>query len=265
MVTIEGEQIVVTGGSRGLGLGIVQALLARRARVTVLARNRKYLTELSKLGATVRVGDATDAALIDDIVTEVNPSVLILNAGAIPVMAPLDEQTWDTFCAVWNTDVRAGLYGIQAAIKTPLPRGSRVIIVSSGAAMHGAPLSGSYSGAKRMLWFMAEYANAIAKERELRIHFQVLVLLQMVDTELIRQVAGAYATRQGISIEAVMRKRYGDVPLSANEYGEYVATILTDSRYADGVAYGIKADTGITFLSEERQSQYEKIFNNEER
>jgi hypothetical protein len=32
-------------------------------------------------------------------------------------MAPIDEQTWETFRTLWNTDVKAGLYGIQAAQK----------------------------------------------------------------------------------------------------------------------------------------------------
>jgi NAD(P)-dependent dehydrogenase (short-subunit alcohol dehydrogenase family) len=34
-VELQDERVVVTGGSRGLGLGIVEALLARGAQVTV--------------------------------------------------------------------------------------------------------------------------------------------------------------------------------------------------------------------------------------
>jgi hypothetical protein len=32
------------------------------------------------------------------------------------------------------------------------------------------------------------------------------------------------------------------------QYGEQVATLLTDPRYATGVAYGFRSDTGITAL-----------------
>jgi D-arabinose 1-dehydrogenase-like Zn-dependent alcohol dehydrogenase len=39
MVTLEGQKVVVTGGSRGLGLGIVEALVAQKAHVTVVARD----------------------------------------------------------------------------------------------------------------------------------------------------------------------------------------------------------------------------------
>jgi NAD(P)-dependent dehydrogenase (short-subunit alcohol dehydrogenase family) len=248
MRNLQGERVVVTGGSRGLGLAIVEALVARGARVTVVARDRAQLAEVARLGVTVRSGDATEAALMDAVVADVEPSVLILNAGATPFMAPLDEQTWDAFCAVWNMDVKAGLYGIQAALKAPLPHGSRVLIASSGAAIAGNPLSGGYAGAKRMLWFMAHYANGLANERGFGMHFQVLVPLQMIsDTALGHQAASAFARRQGSSIEAFLAAKYG-TPLSPRQYGEHVVTLLTDPRYATGVAYGFKGDTGITAL-----------------
>jgi NAD(P)-dependent dehydrogenase (short-subunit alcohol dehydrogenase family) len=248
MRNLQGERVVVTGGSRGLGLGIAEALVARGARVTVVARDRARLAEVARLGVTVRPGDATDAALMGAVVADVKPSVLILNAGATPLMAPLDEQTWEAFSAVWNVDVKAGLHGIQAALKVPLPHGSRVLIASSGAAIAGNPLSGGYAGAKRMLWIMAHYANGLANERGLGIHFQALVPLQMIgDTALGHQAASAFARRQGISIDAFLAAKYGK-PLSSRQYGEHVVTLLTDPRYATGVAYGFKGDTGITAL-----------------
>jgi NAD(P)-dependent dehydrogenase (short-subunit alcohol dehydrogenase family) len=39
MQTFEHKRVLVTGGSRGLGLGVVEALVARHADVTVLARD----------------------------------------------------------------------------------------------------------------------------------------------------------------------------------------------------------------------------------
>jgi NAD(P)-dependent dehydrogenase (short-subunit alcohol dehydrogenase family) len=247
-VELQGERVVVTGGSRGLGRGIVEALLARGAQVTVIARDPARLADVERLGAAARPGDVTDPALMNAVVADVKPSVLILNAGATPLMAPLDEQSWDAFTAVWDTDVKAGLYGIQAALKAPLAEGARVLLVSSGAAIAGNPLSGGYAGAKRMLWLMAHYANGLASERGLGIHFQVLVPQQIVgETALGHQAANAGARRRGLSIEAFLAERYG-APLLPRQYGEHVATLLTDPRYATGVAYGFKGDTGITAL-----------------
>lgn len=123
---LEGTRAVVTGGNRGLGLGIVQALVAAGARVTVVARHGARLDELHCLDVPVWPGDATDPAVMDAVVAHVDPVLLILNAGAAPVMASLVDQTWDTFSATWNVDVKAGLHGIQAAFRAPLATGSRV-------------------------------------------------------------------------------------------------------------------------------------------
>src|SRR5258708_21613641 len=161
MVTLEGQNVVVTGGMRGRGLGIVEGLVAQKARVTVVARDPERLTEVSKrLGVNVARGDITDENVARDILSDVRPSVLVLNAGATPPMGALHELTWESFNRAWDVDVRGGFHWVQQALRLPLPRGSRVIIASSGAALNGSPLSGSYPGAKRALWLRAHSARA---------------------------------------------------------------------------------------------------------
>src|SRR5258708_29098809 len=160
MATLEGQKVVVTGGSRGLGLGIVEALVAQKAQVTVVARDPERLAEVSKrLGVKVTRGDVTDEKLALDVLSDVRPSVLLLNAGATPPMGPLHELSWENFSRAWDVDVKAGFHWVQETLRLPLARGSRVIIGSSGAALNGSPLSGSYAGAQRMLWLMAVYSH----------------------------------------------------------------------------------------------------------
>ena len=246
METLEGKKAVVTGGSRGFGLGIVEALVARKARVTVVARDADSLGAVSKrLGVDVIRGDAADPAT--GVLRDVRPSVLVLNAGVQPPMGPIHELTWEDFSETWNTDVKVGFHWVQEAFRLPLPRGSRVLIGSSGAAVNGSPLSGGYAGAKRILWPMAHYASGMAKELDLDMRFQAIVPMQISgDTELGRKAAETYARKQGISLEPFL-SRFG-APLSPQRVGEHVVAILTDPRYANGVAFALKGDTGITSL-----------------
>src|SRR5579864_4410402 len=133
---LEEQRVLITGGSRGLGLGVVEALVARHANVTVIARDSARLTELkTRLGVSIIPGDATDPVLVDSALRDVRPSVLVLNAGAAPAMAPLHAQTWETFSRNWDTDVKAAFHWIQGALRLPLAPGSRVLLSSSGAAV----------------------------------------------------------------------------------------------------------------------------------
>ncbi len=248
MKTLRGEAALVTGGSRGLGLAIVEALLARGAKVTVLSRDAASLRELeSRAGITALPGDATDPWVADGAVRHVRPSVLVLNAGATPFLAPLHEQTWDSFSAAWNTDVKASFHWVQAALRLPLVEGSRVLLSSSGAALAGSPLSGGYAGAKRAIWFMAAYANGVSKAQGLDLRFQALLPRQIVGATAIgRAAAEAYARHQGKPVQEFLAG-FG-TPLEPKEYGEHVAALLTDSKYETATALGFRGGAGIEVL-----------------
>ncbi|HEV8125344.1 MAG TPA: SDR family oxidoreductase [Gemmatimonadales bacterium] len=249
MSNLEQQRVLITGGSRGLGLGVVEALVARHAKVTVIARDAERLTQLKgRLGVSIIAGDATDPRLAASTLRELSPSVLVLNAGATPTMAPLHLQTWESFSENWNTDVKSAFHWIQAALRLPLEPGTRVLVSSSGAAIQGSPLSGGYAGAKRMIWMMAGYANGVASSLNLGIRFQALLVRQIVGaTQLGRAAAEAYAGRQGVSTEAFLAG-FGK-PLSPREYGEHVVTLLTDPRYESETAFGIRGDTGVELLT----------------
>ncbi len=66
MIALAGSSVVVTGGSRGLGLGIVEALVQRGARLTVVARDTSSLAAVQqRLGVATIAGDVTDPGLCD--------------------------------------------------------------------------------------------------------------------------------------------------------------------------------------------------------
>jgi len=70
---------------------------------------------------------------------------------------------------------------------------------------------------------------------------QVLVPAQLMPgTALGRHVASAYARIEGVTAEEHVLQRYGSI-LEPAEVGTQVATLLSDARYATGVAYGVRA------------------------
>src|SRR6476620_6118160 len=105
-MSIEHKHVVVTGGSRGLGLGVVEALVARDARVTVVARGADALASVrARLGVATISADVTDESAARRILAETRPDILVLNAGARPRMGRLDQLSWADFSTSWETDV----------------------------------------------------------------------------------------------------------------------------------------------------------------
>jgi hypothetical protein len=78
--------------------------------------------------------------------TSTAPRTLVLNAGAAPLPRPIHRQTWQTFSRSWEVDVQHVSNWTREALLLPRQAGNVVIAISSGAAVNGSPLSGSYAG-----------------------------------------------------------------------------------------------------------------------
>ncbi len=251
MGQLEDKTALVTGGSRGLGRGIVEALAAEGATVWAIARNAESLEQLKRevKGVQTCVADVADPRVASQIVREIRPDILVLNAGAKPAMLPIHEQSWDLFSRNWETDVKATFTFGKEALLMPMKPGSIVLIMSSGAAFagRGSPLSGGYAGAKRTQWLMAQYFQEESNNLKRDIRFVAMAPRQIMDaTELGHAAAVAYAARQGITPQAYL-ERFGP-PLTPAKVGQGVVALLTDPAYQDGSGFGFSSQ-GLEALS----------------
>jgi NAD(P)-dependent dehydrogenase (short-subunit alcohol dehydrogenase family) len=174
------QRALVIGAGSGVGQATAGALTAVGAQVVAAGRER----------------DATDPAHVAALLAEADPDLVVVAAGARPRMAAIEEQSWESFSAPWNVDVKIAYEVGRAALARPLRPGSTVVILSSGAALSGSPLSGGYAGAKRMQMFLAGYLQRAADARELGIRFVALAPLQfLVGTRIGEAAAAAYGRR----------------------------------------------------------------------
>jgi len=203
MSNLSGKTTVVVGASRGLGRGIATAFAEAGAPVVAVARTAAGLAELANRAGTIQqeVADAGDASLAGSLLDRYEPQALILVAGASPLMRPLQHQTWETFSVNWHTDVRIAFHWLREALLKPLRPGSRVVVVSSGAALAGSPLSGGYAGAKATQRFITGYAQDEAERAGLDITFTAVLPRITPLTDLGRPAVRAYAARNGQSEE----------------------------------------------------------------
>src|SRR6185436_19377666 len=148
MASLQGKVAVVVGASSGVGKETARLLVSEGARVTAVARGAEGLRRLrAELGGDVQTlaADAADPATAERLLRELQPDLVVLTAGLMPHMAPVDEQSWEAFSAPWNVDLQSAFHFIKGAIALPLRPGSAVVVVSSGAAVHGSHLSGGYA------------------------------------------------------------------------------------------------------------------------
>jgi NAD(P)-dependent dehydrogenase (short-subunit alcohol dehydrogenase family) len=243
----EGKRILVVGGSRGLGLGMAEAFAARAAKVAVVARNAGSLQVFDEAPSVRTISaDATSADAAKRILAETRPDVVVMNAGAEPPMERIDRIGWEAFTANWNVDVKASLHWVQAALTLPMPAGGLVVLVSSGAAVQGSPLSGGYAGAKRAQWFIAKYAEGLSEQLGLGLRFRVIVPRQMfVGTGVGDTGIRAYAAAAGRSV-AEQAATWPD--MTPRAFGDIVTERISSSGLADAMVYGVRGDTGMTVI-----------------
>lgn len=198
------KNVVVIGGSRGLGRAIVAAAHAEGAQVLAVARKAEPLAKLAKefAGVHMLALDGTSESAPATVFATLLPDVLVVCGGAIPHNAPLGEQSWEQFSRNWHSDVKMSFLFSHAALTTPLPAGTTIIHISSGAAIGGSPISGGYAGSKRTQMFIAHYAQQESERLKLDLRFLALAPGGILpNTDLGKAAVSAYASYLGISPE----------------------------------------------------------------
>src|SRR5580700_7672055 len=201
MPQLTNKNVVVIGGSGGVGRRIVEAGIRNGARVLAVARQEGPLRRLAQevSGTEVLALDAAEEGAPAKVFDVLQPDILVLGGGAFPPAAPLHEQSWQEFAVNWESDVKIAFHFCKAALLRPLLAGASVVLISSGAALAGSPLSGGYAGAKRTQIFIANYSRKESDRLGLGLRFMALAPRIIPDTELGKHAVAGYSRYLGIS------------------------------------------------------------------
>lgn len=153
---LDGKVAVVTGGNRGIGRGIVEALAAEGAAVALIARSADVAARAAKEVGHGAIGfacDVRDHAAVQRLFAEVERrmggvDVLVNNAG-IGIFAPVTDLTPEDWRAVIETNLNGVFYCCHEAIQRMKQRGGGYIFnISSLAGVNAFPGGGAYNASK---------------------------------------------------------------------------------------------------------------------
>ncbi|CAN5734609.1 SDR family oxidoreductase [soil metagenome] len=231
MFKIQDSRVIVVGASRGLGKGVALALAESGANVLAIARDEIALRDLKLCNSSridIVAGDATDPEFVARTVSNEDPAGVFVVMGATPVMQPINEYRWDSFSDIWNSDVKATFHWLQELVNRPMRPGGRIVVFSSGATLHGSPLSGGYAPGKQAQRYLCDYMRGelAALKRDITIQCVLPKLTPL--TELGHAAMTAYAARAGEDPSAYAKRQYGDEPLSAAVAGSEMVRLLVD-------------------------------------
>jgi NAD(P)-dependent dehydrogenase (short-subunit alcohol dehydrogenase family) len=152
--TLSGKIAVVTGGSRGIGLSIAEALITRSASVVITGRDTSHLEaarkRLSKDHADRVYTVRADVRDPDDAANAVNAAVdkfggidILVNNAGVGVFAPVADMDVTQWHDVIETNLSGVFFCCHAAIPRMRERGGGWIINISSLAGKNAFTSGA--------------------------------------------------------------------------------------------------------------------------
>ncbi|WGL53293.1 SDR family oxidoreductase [Nocardioides sp. BP30] len=163
----EGRTAIVTGASRGIGLGIAERLVADGARVVITARKPEPLDEAVAAlggpdvarGVAGRVDDVDHQAEVVATAVETfgGADLLVNNAGINPVAGGLLELDLEAARKTVDVNCFAGISLVQQVHRAWMAEhGGAIVNVSSIAGLGPTPLIAMYGASKSMLNYITQ-------------------------------------------------------------------------------------------------------------
>ncbi|MEM9140310.1 MAG: short-chain dehydrogenase/reductase [Pseudomonadota bacterium] len=127
---LNGKKVVVTGGSKGIGLATAHAFAAEGANVVISARSADALNDAAKdiSGATVLATDlSTDAGREALFAAHGDADILVNNAGAIPA-GDIETVTLESWREGWELKVWGYIHLCKLFVPAMKARGVGTIV-----------------------------------------------------------------------------------------------------------------------------------------
>ncbi|WP_395680601.1 SDR family oxidoreductase, partial [Inquilinus sp.] len=224
---LTGKTVLVTGGSKGIGLACAKAFLAEGARVAIVSRSQENLDRAAAglPGVVAIAADLTDAAAAQAAVEAaeraLGPIDVLVNSAGAARRTPAEELTPAAYRAAMDAKFFSYINAIDPVVKRMAARGTGVVvnvIGNGGKVPATVHIAGGAANAALML-ATAGLATAYAG-RGVRV---VGLNPGLTETERVAEGLQAETRLHGISLEEARQRAVSRIPLGRGAQPEEIA------------------------------------------
>nr|WP_168513377.1 SDR family oxidoreductase [Streptomyces sp. S1D4-11]QIY99538.1 SDR family oxidoreductase [Streptomyces sp. S1D4-11] len=228
MTSIEGSVVLVTGGSRGIGRALVQALYERGAsKVYATARDPRTVTHPDAVPLALEVSDPVSVAAAAERAQDV--TVLINNAGASVNANFLDSPVEDV-----RREFETNFFGpllVTRAFVPIIERNGGGHILNVHSVLSWVGLLGSYSASKAAFWSQTNSLRLDLKPRGIDV---TGLHVGYVDTDMAAKVDAPKSSPESVAAQALDGIESGAFEVLADDLSRQVKAQLAEDL---GVMY----------------------------
>ena len=248
-VDLKDKRVLVTGGTRGIGRGAVEAFLNSGARVAINGRTIESTAEaIAELAGGEKLipvpGDVATAsgceAILKNAIKDLEGLDILVNSAGVARVGPIedfDEAAWDQ---TLDINLKGTFFCIRSALSALRDSKGNIINLASDAGLVGASNLVVYCASKGGVVNMTR-AMALEFAPDVRVN---CICPGYVDTDMVRrdgieQASDPAAEEQSLVDEAPL-KRIG----TAEEIASAIVYLASDdARFVTGAAFQIDGGT----------------------
>lgn len=242
---LKGKVVVVTGGSKGIGLACAQAFAGEGARVSIVSRSKENVENAcaqlpGSYGLAADLSDEAEAArVVETIERELGPVDVLVNSAGAAQRTPPDQLSPVAYRKAFDAKFFSYVNIIDPVVKLMAARGSGVIvnvIGNGGKIASPTHIAGGAANAGLML-VTAGLATAYAG-RGIRV---VAVNPGLTETGRVTEGLRAEASLHGISEDEARQRALSRIPMgragTPQEIADTVLFLASDrASYITGVS-----------------------------
>lgn len=178
MESVKGKNVLITGGTGGIGAQVAKMLAASGANIFISGRNAGKLKEVADSlqipAERVLVADLSDAGVVQSMANHIHGLVpaldILVNAAGIGIIKPMDTLTLEEFQKTLNSNL-TGPFNLLKAFLPAMKEQKKGLIINIPGVLGKVPMAGAaaYSASKYGLVGMMQSVREELKRTEIRI------------------------------------------------------------------------------------------------